>query len=42
MVKVMARTIVIRFRLRSMMVVPEKVEGKAPPKVSDKPAPFPE
>ena len=38
----MAKAMVIRFRLRSIMVVPEKVEGKAPPKVSDKPAPFPE
>jgi len=41
-VKINAKATVILLRFRSIIVVPEKVVGKAPPKASDRPEPFPE
>ncbi len=40
--KMRAKTTVIRLRFRSIIVVPEKVVGSAPPNASESPEPFPE
>jgi hypothetical protein len=37
-----ARATVIRFKFFSIILVPEKVLGKAPPKALDRPVPLPE
>lgn len=40
--KTTARVTVMRFKFFSIIEVPEKVEGRAPPKASERPVPFPE